>query len=223
MKSFLVLLVLILGGALYWALQRPQGPAEHRAVVAELQKELDAAREEIAGLKAARARSDSKFSESPPASQPFSTAPADSASGSGAASPTIGAAAPSPVPQHAKLRAIFDTNAAALAAEMDEAKSRLARFQRDRKEFEDNPPTFNEQTEVFDAEGAFVGRRGVRTSNADRNRAMDKHREDLALFDEKIETVRREISQIESRRRLLDDQYRKARIRAGSGGPERKP
>lgn len=110
----------------------------------------------------------------------------------------------------ATLKGIYET----AKAELDRKKATLdANLRNARITYEqllDNPPSFKEQGERRSTTGALLGNKGVRTSDADRARANEKHNAELLQWKTYIATSEAALKQLNTESKTLEDSYRKA-------------
>lgn len=225
MKRLLALLVVVLVGLVFWVRHVSVRPSEaHRAIIAGLKEELAAAEREKALLASELARTKEELAASGRRPSPTAdAAPFDSSS------PAPAAAAPSAPPatapesvseagaaRFAQLRDIYDRNLRALEVEREKAALTLRTAQERREHLRRNPPSFSEQRQAMDIDGNVIGNRGVRTSDADRNRMMELHREEVERLVGSIVESERILKEIQARKARLDEQYRRAVAKAGT-------
>jgi len=221
MRAFLVFVILVLLGLLGATWYFKTRPTEaHRQIIAELKEDLDEAHEEQSRLREELVRAKAELDRHGGVPEKFAPAtPAASNSGRPAAQ--------GPLDQRlAELKAIYDQNLATIEKERSEAERVLAETTAQHRELANTEFKFAEQSVVTttDSSGIMTSRnRGVRTSQADRDRAHKLRQEKLDEFDAKIKKASETIAGLDERRTLLDQQYRNAvsRARADSTGSGR--
>lgn len=108
------------------------------------------------------------------------------------------------------LEGIYDTAKAELDRKKAVLDTNLKNAQDTRSRLSRNTPQFREQNNRQDSFGRTTGGKGVRTSDADRARAMEKHTDELRQWDAYITTVEAAQDQLSNDYRSLEDNYRKA-------------
>lgn len=108
------------------------------------------------------------------------------------------------------LNGIYDTAKAELDRKKAVLGTNLKNAQDIRSRLDRNPPQFQEQGVRTDSFGKVIGNKGVRTSDADRARAMEKHTEELRQWDAYITTVESAQDQLYNDYRTLESNYRNA-------------
>lgn len=224
MKTFFVVVVLILTGLVFWVRHVSVRPTEaHREIIAGLKEELEDSRVERdqlavelskvkAALERARATSTAVFDET--------TSPASAAAPDSVIAMTGGEATSAPVPattleaRLAQLGEIYHRNHSALLEEKAALEATLESVRAKRKLLVDTPMKFSEQTTVTDVEGNVTGLRGVRTSNADRQRAFAKRDDQIAQMDVEIKELVGSIVRSEGGIKRLDEFYQNAIAKA---------
>ena len=86
-------------------------------------------------------------------------------------------------------------------------ETNLATGNANRRTMERNSPEFAEQSVRRDASGAVIGNRGVRTSAADREKAMIGYRAELAKVDAYIAAVEAELLKLNAEQTDLEKHY----------------
>lgn len=225
MKAFFVIVVLILTGLVFWVRYISVRPTEaHREIIAGLKEELEDSRVERDQLVAELSKTKASLERARAAA---STAVFDEAplSASGAApvsvsAVTAGDATSAPVPpttleaRLTQLGGIYHRNHSALLEEKATLEASLESVRAKRKLLVDTPMKFSEQTVVTDEEGNITGLRGVRTSDADRQRAFAKRDDRLALMDAEIKELVASIVRSEAGIKRLDELYQNAIAKA---------
>lgn len=223
MKGFLVFLVIILIGLVFWVRHVSVRPTEaHREIIAGLKEELkqselehDRLVAELAQVKAAlKAKVD-------PAERPVSPS-FESISGSTAPAPRASQASVSPITAPAgdlqgrlrQLGDIYHANHAELLKKMAAQESTQDVLRAKRISVTDRPMNFSELSTVTDAEGNITSIRGVRTSDADRTRAIAKRDEEIAQIDAEIKKIAVDLAGTEAEIKRLDELYQNAIAKA---------
>jgi hypothetical protein len=203
MKAILIILVIGLGGYAAWLKQQVGTEAAAKAAVetdllaakrkAEgLEKDLKKATSELSDLKSAQAAAPAPVApQVPAASVAISTAPS-------AVSPAAPATAPDPaaaaeaaeMARKAKRLAEIDARLAFLRSEQD--RGTIAR-----SNAEANRPQFSEQGDRLDGFGQVIGKKGVRTSNADREKALSEYNAKISSMDAALAEIAREMAALE--------------------------
>lgn len=217
MKALLTSLVVILLGLVFWVRHVSVRPTEaHREIIAGLKEELEESEierdklvTELAQLKAALKQPHAStqhdgggFTELP------SSAPAAlPASDSGSASTTL-------EKRLQELSDIYHRNHAGILKRKAGFEAALDAGRAKREAILAAPMTFSEQTTITDIEGNVTGMRGVRTSNADRERALAKRNDTIKEIDIEIKSMLAQIAGTEAEIKRLDELYQNAIAKA---------
>ncbi len=209
MKAFLTFIIVLLLGLTGWIWHFKTRPTEeHRAIIAGLEAELNEAVKErnrlhgeLVQVKAELARKDGEGEAAPGTD----------------ASPTVQTRPPDQQ-RLEELKAIHDRNVAEIEKERVEAERVLAEAKEQHKKAAEAKPEFSEHrsTTATNPDGtiSFSGNRGIRTSKADRERLLKGHQEQLDRLAALVEAASAKIAAINERRKLLDQQYRNAVLKA---------
>lgn len=225
MKTFLAIVVLILTGLVFWVRYVSVRPTEaHREIIAGLKEELEDSRAErdqlVVELSKTKAALERARAAAPTAVFDEPTSPASGAAPDSVNAATGGGAASAPVPattleaRLTQLGEIYHRNHSALLEEKATLEASLESVRAKRKLLVDTPMKFSEQTIVTDPDGNITGFRGVRTSDADRQRAFAKRDDRLALMDGEIKELVSSIVRSEAGIKRLDELYQNAVAKA---------
>jgi hypothetical protein len=224
MKAFLVLLVIILTGLVLAVWHFATRPTEaHRAIIAGLKEELE-------GSESERDRLITELSQAKAALGRLRGGTTDSASAFDETTSSVGVAPATPGPVvpattlDGRLRQLSDIhhrNRAELLKKKAGLEASLESSRAKRKTVLDSPMSFSEQTTTTDIEGNVTGMRGVRTSNADRERAVAKRDDEIAKIDVEIKSLSTQVAGVDAELKRLDELYQNAvaKAKAGMGAP----
>jgi hypothetical protein len=110
----------------------------------------------------------------------------------------------------AQLEAAYKQQRAAMDARQTEIDAARTRAQAYIDQAERNHPQFSEQTAKFDAAGRFIGNSGIRTSQADRERAMKIYNEGIAAAQAGMAKVDEEQAKLNTQRETAARQFNDA-------------
>jgi septal ring factor EnvC (AmiA/AmiB activator) len=217
MKSFLVLLVIVLTGLVFAVWHFSTRPTEaHRAIIAGLKEELKDSESE-------RDRLVSELAQAKAALERLSGAPPASIGAFDEPTPPVVLAPVTPgpsVPASAldgrlrELSDIYHRNHAELLKKKAGYEASLESSRERRKVDVEAPMSFSEQTETTDTEGNVTGMRGVRTSTADRERTIAKRDDQIAQIDAEIKKLSTQIAGVDAEMKRLDEFYKNAVAKA---------
>jgi uncharacterized protein YlxW (UPF0749 family) len=217
MKAFLVLLVILLAGLMFAVWHFATRPTEaHRAIIAGLKEELEDSESE-------RDRLVTELSQAKAALERLRGGTTDPASAfddparSAVAVPATPAPVVSATTPNGRLRQLSDIyhrNHAELVEKKAGFEASLESSRAKRKTILEAPMSFSEQTTTTDIEGNVTGMRGVRTSNADRERAVAKRDDEIAKIDVEIKSLSTQVAGVDAEIKRLDELYRNAVAKA---------
>ena len=108
---------------------------------------------------------------------------------------------------------VVDVEAQRRAKRMAEIEARLlfleserARGEAARANAAANPPVFSEQGDRVDGFGRVIGKKGVRTSDADRAKALEAHNQRIAAMDARLAEIAAEVAGLEAERGKIMDE-----------------
>lgn len=222
MKTAIALLLIIgLGALAGWQKNESRVAAERSAEeIAELQAELKTAKGEIKELKGELANARKAAVVAPPVAD---KTPAPATVPSVASKPTQAPVAPPSVPdapavdheaELARIDAIYETNRKAIDAKAATLDRNEAAAQAALAALESNPPQFSEQGDRLNNIGEVIGKKGVRTSEADRKRAMEDWNEKKAPLQAQIAAIATARADLEAERGKLLQAYDAAKSAA---------
>jgi len=217
MKAFLMILVIILTGLVFAVRHYSTRPTEaHRAVIAELMEDLEGSEFERDRLAAELARAKAaleRFGGAPAYSGSADREPAPSVAvePSGAATPVASTSSDERLRQ---LSEIYHRNHSELLKKKADREASMDSSRAKRTAVLEAPMSFSEQSQSTDIEGNVTGMRGVRTSNADRARAIAKRDDQIALIDAEIKTLSTQIAGVDAEMKRLDELYKNAIAKA---------
>jgi len=225
MKAFFVIVVVILTGLVFWVRYISVRPTEaHREIIAGLKEELEDSRIErdqlVAELSKTKAALERARAAASTAVFDEAASPASGAAPVSVSAVTGGEATSAPVPattleaRLTQLGEIYHRNHSALLEEKATLEASLESVRARRELLVDTPMKFSEQTVVTDEEGNITGLRGVRTSDADRQRAFANRDDRLALMDAEIKELVSSIVRSEAGIKRLDELYQNAIAKA---------
>lgn len=177
---------------------------------AQLEKALADATEEVSQLrrevKAALASIDATSEVTPPATNPeTSLAPAPASAVS---------AAEQLQTRLEQLRTTYDQHLSGIVARETAATNNLQTAQAALQVARGNQPQFSEQSDRRNASGDIIGKKGVRTSDADRAKAMELYQQRVANAQAAVENARSALEQCRADRQLLERNYAAAQAKA---------
>jgi hypothetical protein len=108
------------------------------------------------------------------------------------------------------LKGIYDTAVADIADRRAKLEANMANAQTQLDTLHRNTPTFKEQETRRGPGGEVVGNRGVRTSQADRDAALEVHNQEVAKWERFLQAGRDAEKQLNIEATNLEDRYRDA-------------
>jgi hypothetical protein len=186
-----ILAILALAGAAWYYQQQTRTLAE---TVAQQQTELSAKNREIDKLEKALAKAQ------PAQPAPGQPAPSVTTRPSTGSAPAPQPAQPSPdqtAARIAQIEADHERTKAAHDARQAEINAARTRAEAYIAQAEANRPQFSEQSNRFNENGDFVGRKGIRTSDKDREAAME-------LYNQQVAAARAGMAKVDEEQAKLD-------------------
>jgi hypothetical protein len=217
MKAFLVLLVMILTGLVFAVWHFSTRPTEaHRAIIAGLKEELEDSESERARLATELAQAKAALERSR-GRAPNSAGAFDNPTPSEVPTPVTPVTVVPATTVDGRLRQLSDIyhrNHAELLKKKAGYEASLESSRAKRTALANAPMSFSEQTTTTDIEGNVTGMRGVRTSNADRDRAVAKRDDQIAQIDVEIKGISTQIAGVDAEMKRLDELYKNAVAKA---------
>lgn len=207
MKAILIILIVGIGGYAAW-LKHENGTVTVAKVLAEsklaaaerkvesLEKDL---KKVASDLEAERLKVKALATASPAAGAAEAGAPVaevvpmTTVAPAPVAAPAVDPQAAAAEAKRAKRLAQIDLELAALRAEQSRGQSARATAAA-------NPPTFSEQGDRVNGFGQVIGKKGVRTSDADRAKVMADYQARIGAMDARLAEIERQIAALEAER-----------------------
>lgn len=224
MKRFLVGIIIALAALAGWIQYTATRPTElHREIIAGLKADLSEAETKAAEWEREvsilttenrELKRRNELSDASPGS-PAGGSVADSTWSESGASGASGDAT-SHGDRIAQIEAIYTLHRDPLEKRSRELSGEIAGMKRRKEQVADTTLTFSEQSTMTDADGNFVGNRGVRTSQADRDQARRKLDEKVKEIGNSIIALEGELATVERELTTLRTNYTRALSREQS-------
>jgi hypothetical protein len=220
MKIVLVVIIIALAGLAGWIKVTASRPTElHRELIADLKADLseseqraDRAERELSLLKTEI--SELKRRLEIPAVE---TVGVVNVPGPGSSASQPGVVTDSDADQIAQIESIYALHRDPLEKKSRELSDEIAILNLRRNQVANTTLTFSEQSVATDIDGNFTGNRGVRTSQADRDRAQAKLDDEVKEIEKLIRQYKEDMAKVDKELFALKSNYTRALGRARSG------